>query len=156
MALADAEGTIALASTALEQMFGYQHGQLRGSGSCSTARGKPRGSSAATLEAAPGPFSGPEEVFDAPASVSSPGRTFGRSFPHARGSFVLGASALTAAGLRLLPMLSTRLSFPEVAGLMFLSRHTVKSQAAPVHRKLGACSSRQVVAGPGISAPASR
>ncbi len=65
---------------------------------------------------------------------------------HARGSFVLGASALTAAGLRLLPMLSTRLSFPEVAGEMFLSRHTVKSQAAPVHRKLGACSSRQVVA----------
>jgi PAS domain S-box-containing protein len=58
VALADAEGTIALASTALEQMFGYQHGQLRGSGSCSTARGKPRGSSAATLEAAPGPFSG--------------------------------------------------------------------------------------------------
>ena len=39
---------------------------------------------------------------------------------------------------------------------MFLSRHTVKSQAAPVHRKLGACSSRQVVAWSGISAPASR
>jgi LuxR family maltose regulon positive regulatory protein len=67
---------------------------------------------------------------------------------HARGSFVLGASALTAAGLRLLPMLSTRLSFPEVAGEMFLSRHTVKSQAAPVHRKLRGCSRSQAVARP--------
>ncbi len=46
---------------------------------------------------------------------------------HARGSFALGASALTAAELRLLPMLSTHLSFPEIAEEMFLSPHTVKS-----------------------------
>jgi DNA-binding CsgD family transcriptional regulator len=65
---------------------------------------------------------------------------------HARGSFVLGASALTAAGLRLLPMLSTRLSFPQIAGEMFLSRDTVNSQAAPIHRRLRACSRRQAVA----------
>jgi hypothetical protein len=44
-----------------------------------------------------------------------------------RGSGAPGASALTAGGLRLL--LSTHLSFPHIAGEMFLSRHTIKSQA---------------------------
>ena len=39
-----------------------------------------------------------------------------------RGSSVPGASALTAAELRLLPLLSTHLSFPEIAEEMFLSR----------------------------------
>ena len=39
-----------------------------------------------------------------------------------RGSSAPGASALTAAELRLLPMLSTHLSFPEIAGELFLSR----------------------------------
>ena len=42
-----------------------------------------------------------------------------------RGSSVPGASALTAAELRLLPLLSTHLSFPEIAGEMVLSRHEV-------------------------------
>ena len=46
-----------------------------------------------------------------------------------RGSTAPGASALTAAELRLLPLLSTHLSFPEIAGEMFLSRNTIKSQA---------------------------
>jgi LuxR family transcriptional regulator, maltose regulon positive regulatory protein len=59
--------------------------------------------------------------------------------------FALAASALTAAELRLLPMLSTHLSFPEIAEEMFLSRHTVKSQAASIYRKLGACSRSQAV-----------
>ena len=63
----------------------------------------------------------------------------------ARGAFALGAPALTAAELRLLPMLSTHLSFPEIAGEMFLSPHTVKSQAASIYRKLGACSRSQAV-----------
>jgi hypothetical protein len=38
-----------------------------------------------------------------------------------RGSNTPGASALTAAELRLLPMLCTHLSFPEIAAEMFLS-----------------------------------
>jgi LuxR family transcriptional regulator, maltose regulon positive regulatory protein len=59
--------------------------------------------------------------------------------------FALAASALTAAELRLLPMLSTHLSFPEIAEEMFLSPHTVKSQAASTYRKLGACSRSQAV-----------
>src|SRR5690242_4670950 len=41
-----------------------------------------------------------------------------------RGSSVPGASALTAAELRLLPLLSTHLSFPQIAGELFLARHT--------------------------------
>jgi LuxR family maltose regulon positive regulatory protein len=63
-----------------------------------------------------------------------------------RGSSSPGASALTAAELRLLPLLSTHLSFPQIAGEMFLSRHTVKSQAMSIYRKLGAPSRSQAVA----------
>ena len=63
-----------------------------------------------------------------------------------RGSSVPGASALTAAELRLLPLLSTHLSFPEIAAEMFLSRYTVKSQAMSIYRKLGASSRNQAVA----------
>ena len=63
-----------------------------------------------------------------------------------RGSSVPGASALTAAELRLLPLLSTHLSFPEIAGQMFLSRYTVKSQAMSIYHKLGASSRNQAVA----------
>ena len=57
-----------------------------------------------------------------------------------------GASALTAAELRLLPLLATHLSFPEMAGEMSLSRHTIKSQAASIYRKLGVSSRSQAVA----------
>jgi LuxR family maltose regulon positive regulatory protein len=63
-----------------------------------------------------------------------------------RGPSTPGASALTAAELRLLPMLSTHLSFPEIAAEMFLSPHTVKSEAMSVYRKLGASSRSQAVA----------
>ena len=62
-----------------------------------------------------------------------------------RGSSVPGASALTAAELRLLPMLSTHLSFPEIAAELFLSRHTIKSEANSIYRKLGVSSRSQAV-----------
>ena len=62
-----------------------------------------------------------------------------------RGSSAPGASALTAAELRLLPLLSTHLSFPEIAAQMFLSRNTIKSQAISIYRKLGASSRSQAV-----------
>ena len=42
-------------------------------------------------------------------------------------------------------MLATHLSFPEIAGEMFLSRHTIKSQTASVYRKLMATSRGQAV-----------
>ena len=63
----------------------------------------------------------------------------------ARGSSALGASALTTAELRLLPMLCTHLSFPEIAEEMFLSRHTVKAEAMAIYRKLGVFSRSQAV-----------
>jgi LuxR family transcriptional regulator, maltose regulon positive regulatory protein len=61
------------------------------------------------------------------------------------GSGAPGASALTAAELRLLPLLSTHLSFPEIAAQMFLSRNTIKSQAISIYHKLGASSRSQAV-----------
>jgi LuxR family maltose regulon positive regulatory protein len=54
-----------------------------------------------------------------------------------RGSAVPGASALTAAELRLLPLLATHLSFPQIGEELFLSRNTIKSQAVSIYRKLG-------------------
>jgi LuxR family maltose regulon positive regulatory protein len=63
-----------------------------------------------------------------------------------RGSSVPGASALTAAELRLLPLLPTHLSVPEIAEQMFLSPTTIKSQAMSIYRKLGASSRSQAVA----------
>jgi LuxR family transcriptional regulator, maltose regulon positive regulatory protein len=61
-------------------------------------------------------------------------------------SSVPGASALTGAELRLLPMLCTHLSFPEIGTELFLSTSTVKSQAMSLYRKLGAASRSQAVA----------
>jgi LuxR family transcriptional regulator, maltose regulon positive regulatory protein len=62
-----------------------------------------------------------------------------------RGSSTPGASALTGAELRLLPLLCTHLSFPEIAEQMFLSRNTIKSQANSIYRKLGASTRNQAV-----------
>ncbi len=57
-----------------------------------------------------------------------------------------GASSLTAAELRLLPLLSTHLSFPEIGERLYLSTNTVKSQAYSFYRKLGVSSRSQAVA----------
>ena len=56
-----------------------------------------------------------------------------------------GASSLTTAELRVLPLLATHMSFPEIAEQLFLSPHTVKSQAMSIYRKLGASSRSQAV-----------
>jgi LuxR family maltose regulon positive regulatory protein len=57
-----------------------------------------------------------------------------------------GASSLTGAELRVLPMLVTHLSFSEIGAELFLSPHTVKSQAMSIYRKLGTSSRSQAVA----------
>ncbi len=49
----------------------------------------------------------------------------------------VGVSTLTAAELRLFPYLSTYLTFPEIGERLFLSRHTIKTQAISIYRKLG-------------------
>lgn len=56
-----------------------------------------------------------------------------------------GASTLTTAELRLLPMLPTHLSFPEIGERLFVSRHTVKSQAMSIYRKLDVTSRADAV-----------
>jgi LuxR family maltose regulon positive regulatory protein len=57
-----------------------------------------------------------------------------------------GASSLTGAELRLLPMLATHLQMHEIAAEMYLSPHTVRSQGKSIYRKLGAASRGQAVA----------
>ena len=52
---------------------------------------------------------------------------------------------LTAAELRLLPLLATHLSFREIGSHFCLSRHTVKTQAISAYRKLGAFSRSEAV-----------
>jgi LuxR family transcriptional regulator, maltose regulon positive regulatory protein len=52
---------------------------------------------------------------------------------------------LTAAELRLLPLLRTHLSFREIGSHFYLSRHTVKTQAISAYRKLGASSRGEAV-----------
>ena len=54
--------------------------------------------------------------------------------------------SLTAAELRVLPLLATHLSFREIAAELLVSRNTVRSQAMSVYRKLGASSRSQAVA----------
>jgi LuxR family transcriptional regulator, maltose regulon positive regulatory protein len=63
----------------------------------------------------------------------------------AHGSSALGASALTGAELRLLPLLPTHLSFSEIAAEVFLSPNTVKSTVHSIYRKLRTSSRSQAV-----------
>jgi LuxR family transcriptional regulator, maltose regulon positive regulatory protein len=63
----------------------------------------------------------------------------------AGGSGVPGASALTAAELRLLPLLSTHLSFAEIGDELFVSPNTAKTHAVSIYRKLQAGNRGQAV-----------
>ncbi len=56
-----------------------------------------------------------------------------------------GPSSLTAAELRLLPLLPTHLSYPQIADQLSLSRHTIKTQVTSLYRKLGVSSRREAV-----------
>ena len=56
-----------------------------------------------------------------------------------------GASPLTAAELRVLPLLTTHLTAPEIAAELSVSIHTVKSQQASLYRKLGTSSRSQAI-----------
>jgi LuxR family maltose regulon positive regulatory protein len=57
-----------------------------------------------------------------------------------------GASSLTTAELRLVPLLPTHLTLREIAERLYLSRHTVKSQVLSLYRKLGVSSRGEAVA----------
>lgn len=58
----------------------------------------------------------------------------------------MGASSLTNAELRLVPLLSTHLSFRAIGERLHVSRHTVKTQAISVYRKLGVTSRSDAIA----------
>ena len=62
-----------------------------------------------------------------------------------RGSRVPGSSTLTAAELRLLPLLSTHLSFAEIGAELFVSPNTAKTHAVSIYRKLDAGTRGQAV-----------
>jgi LuxR family transcriptional regulator, maltose regulon positive regulatory protein len=55
------------------------------------------------------------------------------------------AARLTTAELRLLPLLSTHLTFREMSERLYVSPHTVKSQALSLYRKLGVSSRSQAI-----------
>src|SRR5262245_31687944 len=55
------------------------------------------------------------------------------------------AASLTAAELRLLPLLATHLSFREIGERLFVSRNTVKTQAISVYRKFGVSSRSEAI-----------
>ncbi len=55
------------------------------------------------------------------------------------------ASTLTTAELRLLPLLTTHLTFREIAERLFVSRNTVKTQAISVYRQLDATSRSEAI-----------
>ena len=56
-----------------------------------------------------------------------------------------GASSLTAAELRLLPLLPTHLSYGEIGDRLHVSKNTVKTQAYSAYRKLGVSSRSEAV-----------
>jgi LuxR family transcriptional regulator, maltose regulon positive regulatory protein len=72
-------------------------------------------------------------------------RTLRNTLAGEHGSKMPGASALTTAELRLLPMLATHLSFPQIGEELFLSPNTIKSQAISIYRKLGVSSRNPAV-----------
>jgi LuxR family transcriptional regulator, maltose regulon positive regulatory protein len=58
---------------------------------------------------------------------------------------VAGVTTLTPAELRLLPLLPTHLSLPEIGERLFLSRHTIKTQAISIYHKLDVSSRGEAV-----------
>ena len=79
-------------------------------------------------------------------TLTGQARALRTRLPGGHGPAASGASTLTAAELRLLPMLATHLSLAEIAAELAISHNTVKSQAASLYRKLMASSREQAVA----------
>jgi LuxR family transcriptional regulator, maltose regulon positive regulatory protein len=81
-----------------------------------------------------------------PSSLADEARVLQARLPEERYPSASGESALTCAELRLLPMLATHLTFPQIAAEMSLSPNTIKSQAYSLYRKLGVSSRAEAVA----------
>jgi LuxR family maltose regulon positive regulatory protein len=61
-----------------------------------------------------------------------------------RGATIAGPP-LTPAEIRLLPYLQTHLTMPEIAGRLFVSHNTVRSQVGSIYRKFGVSSRNDAV-----------
>jgi LuxR family maltose regulon positive regulatory protein len=78
-------------------------------------------------------------------TLTGQARALRARLPGGQGPVASGASALTAAELRLLPLLATHLSLAEIAAELAISHNTVKSQTASLYRKLMATSREQAL-----------
>jgi LuxR family maltose regulon positive regulatory protein len=78
-----------------------------------------------------------------------------RSKASGLGGGIVGASSLTKAELRLLPLLPTQLTQREIGERLYLSEHRGKKEAMSIHRKLGV-SSRSQTAHRAATRPARR
>lgn len=58
---------------------------------------------------------------------------------------LIGVSSLTAAELRLVPLLPTHLTYKEIGERLHLSRNTIKTEASAIFRKLGVSSRSEAV-----------
>ncbi len=56
-----------------------------------------------------------------------------------------GASSLTTAELRLVPLLATHLTLNEISERLYVSRNTVKTQTASIYRKFGVTSRKEAL-----------
>jgi LuxR family transcriptional regulator, maltose regulon positive regulatory protein len=63
---------------------------------------------------------------------------------HLRGDLI-GMTSLTTAELRVFPLLATHLTFREMGQRLYVSQHTVKSQAMSIYRKLGVSTRSQAI-----------
>jgi LuxR family maltose regulon positive regulatory protein len=63
----------------------------------------------------------------------------------AMGTGRIGASAVTAAELRVIPFLASHLTMPQIAERLNISRHTAKSHTMSVYRKLGVSSRAEAI-----------
>jgi LuxR family maltose regulon positive regulatory protein len=61
------------------------------------------------------------------------------------GTGTIGVTSLTTSELRVLPFLATHLTLREIADRLYLSRHTVKTHALSIYRKVGASSRAEAV-----------
>ena len=68
-----------------------------------------------------------------------------QTLSHLPADSTYGLTPFTVAELRILRLLPTHLSFPEMGAMLFVSRHTVKTQALSTYRKLGAASRHEAV-----------
>jgi LuxR family maltose regulon positive regulatory protein len=78
--------------------------------------------------------------------VAEQARSLHRELAHRDRFQSFGPSSLSTAELRVLQLLPSHLTLVEIAERLYVSRNTVKSQAAAIYRKLGAASRRDAIA----------